>query len=82
MSARSTEMRKRSGILRKQYTFLLAENTKMNARFTEMRKRSACLLAKNTKINARSTEVRIQIDKLRKQIAILPIESLVTSNSF
>ncbi|WP_335214154.1 hypothetical protein [Nostoc sp.] len=38
MLAESTEMRKQSSILRKQYAFLLAEPTEMSARHTQTRK--------------------------------------------
>ncbi|MEH2269551.1 MAG: hypothetical protein V7K68_14130 [Nostoc sp.] len=71
MSARSTEMRKRSRILRRQYAYLLAENTKMSARSTEMRKRSRILRRQYALMSARSTEMRRRSRILRRQYAFL-----------
>lgn len=55
MSARYTEMKKQSDILRKHLAILLSQNNKMNNRITQMRnnsgilrKESAFLLAQNT----------------------------------
>ncbi|MHC5746235.1 MAG: hypothetical protein ACYTXT_30960 [Nostoc sp.] len=67
MLAKSTEMRKQSSILRKQYAFLLAESTEMNARYTEMRKQLSILRKQYAFLLAESTEKR-------KQYAFLLIE--------
>jgi hypothetical protein len=84
MNARSTEMRKPTGKMRKQKPCLLAENTKMNTRFTEMRKQTGkmrkqkpCLLAETTQMSKQNGKTRKQTDKTRKQMAILPIAFLI-----
>jgi hypothetical protein len=84
MNARSTEMRKQTGKMRKQKPCLLAETTQMNARFTEirkptgkMRKQELCLLAENTKTRKQNGKTRKQNGKTRKQMAILPIVFLI-----
>ncbi|WP_448272212.1 hypothetical protein [Nostoc sp. DSM 114160] len=60
MLAKSTEMRKQSSILRKQYAFLFAESTEMNARYTEMRKQLSILRKQYVFLLAKSTEMRKQ----------------------
>ncbi|MEH2148249.1 hypothetical protein [Nostoc sp.] len=71
MSARSTEMRRRSRILRRQYALMSAENTKMSARSTERRSRSRILRRQYALMSARSTEMRRRSNILRKQYAFL-----------
>ncbi|MHC5738489.1 hypothetical protein [Nostoc sp.] len=64
MSTRSTEMRKRSRILRRQSAL-------MSARSTEMRRRSRILRRQYALMSARSTEMRRRSNILRSQYAFL-----------
>ncbi len=55
MNTRSTEMRKQSSILKKQYAFLLAESTEMSKQSSILRKQYAFLLAKSTEMSKQSS---------------------------
>jgi len=57
--------------LRKQYTFLFAENTKMNARSTEMRKHFSLMRKQYAFLLGLSTEMRQQLGILRKHFSLM-----------
>ncbi|MEH2315642.1 hypothetical protein [Nostoc sp.] len=58
-------MRKQTGILRKQYAFLLAESTEMRKQTGILRKQYAFLLTKSTEMKKQYVFLLIELDLIK-----------------